>query len=106
MTNDFLALPKAIIDEFYKYFQQASIDNYDHIMALKQVISAVCKFYPDKSAQAKNELFEYAFDLFWDEWKNNLEEDEEEYDLKKEYKTARRIFKQTYEKEEVVWPND
>lgn len=108
MEKEKLSLPKAIIDELHQYFVQQGIDNYDHIMTLKRVIIAVCKFFPDESEPIKNELFEYAFDLFWDEWKVSLEEEDEdeEYDLKKEYRTARRIFEQTYEKEENIWLDD
>lgn len=106
MPHDKLALPRAIIDEFHNYFNQSGIDNYEHIMNIKQIIIAACKFYPDESKQIKNELFEYAFNLFWDEWKESLETDEEEYDLHEEHETARRIFEQTYEREESIWPDD
>ena len=101
-----ITLPKAIIDEFHQYFEQKGVDNFDHIMALKRIINGVCKFYPEKAEQTKNELFEYSFDLFWNTWMASAEEEEEEFDLKKEYETARRIFVQTYEKEENIWPDD
>ena len=106
MTNNLLTLPKAIIDEFHQYFEQVGMDNFEHIMALKMVINGVCKFSPEKAEQIKNELFEYAFDLFLKTWMVMAEEDEQEFDMKREYETARRIFVQTYEKEENIWPDD
>ncbi len=102
-ANNALELSKSIIAEFHRHFTQEGVDNHDHVMAIKRIITATCSHFPNESRTIEKKLLEYAFELFAEEWLRLAKEDEDEYDRQEELEEARRVFFRTYKAEEDVW---
>ena len=95
-ANDAIELSKSIIAEFHQYFVAGDVDNYDHVMAIKRIITATCSHFPDESIEVEKNLLDHALDLFREEWLRQAKEDEGEYDRKEELEEASRVFLQIY----------
>ncbi len=99
-----IELSKSIIAAFHRYFIIAGdTDNYDHVMAIKRIITATCSHFPNESNEVEKNLLDYALDLFEGEWLRLAKEDEDEYDREEELEEARRVFLQIYKTEKEVW---
>ena len=97
------ALSRSIIAEFHKHFIAEGTDNYEHVMAIKRIITATCRCCPNESSEVKKELLDYALGLFEEEWLRQAQEGGDRYDRGEEVKEARKIFLQIYETEKDVW---
>jgi len=97
-----LKLSKSIIEEFHRYFIEEGVDNYDHVIAVKRIITATCRHFADESSEIEKELLDFAFDLFLQEWLRLAGEEEEEYDREEEVEEAKRVFFRTYKPEKQV----
>jgi hypothetical protein len=98
-----VALSKSIIAEFHKHFLAGGTDNYEHVMAIKRIITATCRYCPNASNEVKRELLDYALALFEEEWLRQAKEEGDRYDRGEEVKEARKIFLQIYKTEKDVW---
>lgn len=101
-ADNAIELSKSIIAEFHRYFVAEGIDNYDHVMAIKRIITATCSHFPNESIEVEKNLLDHALDLFREEWIRLAKEDEEEYDRKEELEEASRVFLQIYKTEKDV----
>ena len=102
-TDDAVELSKSIIAEFHRYFMTGDVDNYDHVMAIKRIITATCSHFPKERNKVKKNLLDYALGLFKEEWIRLAKEDEDEYDKEEEQQEASRVFLQIYKTEKDVW---
>mgnify|MGYP001074190428 CR=1 FL=1 len=93
-ADNAIELSKSIIAEFHQYLVAGGVDNYDHVMAIKRIITATCSHFPDESIEVEGNLLDYALDLFGEEWLRLVNEDEDEYDRKEELEEASRVFLQ------------
>ncbi|MFC1995031.1 hypothetical protein ACFLVK_01330 [Chloroflexota bacterium] len=101
-TDNAIELSKSIIAEFHRYFVAEGVDNYDHVMAIKRIITAICSHFPNESIEVEKNLLDYALDLFREEWLRLAKEDEDEYNRKEELEEASRVFLQIYKTEKDV----
>ena len=97
---DFLS--KSIIAKFHLYFVAEGIDNYDHVMAIKIIITSKCSHFSNESIEVEKNLLDHALDLFREEWLRLAKEDEDEYDRKEELEEASRVFLQIYKTEKEI----
>ena len=98
-----IELSKSIIAEFHQYFVAGGADNYDHVMALKRIITATCSHFPNESNKVEKNLLDCALGLFEEEWLRLAKEDEDEYDREEELEEASRVFLQIYKTEKDVF---
>ena len=79
--------------------------NYDHVMAVKRIITAVCSHFPNQKNQVEKSLLDYAVGLFQKEWLKQAKEEGGEYDREEELEEAKRVFLKIYktEKDVDVW---
>jgi hypothetical protein len=63
-ADNAIELSKSIIAEFHRYFVEGDVDNYDHVMAIKKIITATCSHFPNESIEIERNLLDYALDLF------------------------------------------
>lgn len=98
-VDNAIELSKSIIAEFHRYFVERGVENYDHVMAIKTIITATCRHFPDERIEVERNLRDYALGLFREEWLRLAKEDEDEYDEKEELKEASRVFLRIYKTE-------
>ena len=79
-ADNAIELSKSIIAEFHRYFVAGRADNYDHVMAIKRIITATCSHFPNESREIQKNLLDYARDLFGEEWLRQAKEDDSKYD--------------------------
>lgn len=99
---DAIELSKSIIATFHRHFLAGGTDNYDHIMAIKRIITTTCSHFPSESNEVGKNLVDYALDLFVEEWLRQAKEEDDEYDTEEELKEARRVFLRIYKTEKNV----
>lgn len=102
-ADNAIELSKSIIAEFHRYFMTGDVDNYDHVMAIKRIITATRSHFPNESREVEKNLLDYALALFVEEWLRLAKEDEDEYDREEELEEASRVFLQIYKTEKDVW---
>ena len=102
---DGIDLSKSIIDAFDRYFRAGNAGNYDHVMAVKRIITAVCSHFPNQKNQVEKSLLDYAVGLFQKEWLKQAKEEGDEYDREEELEEGKRVFLKIYktEKDVDVW---
>ena len=102
-VDNAIELSKSIIAEFHRHFVAEGVDNCDHVMAIKRIITATCSHFPNESSEVERNLLDYALDLFGEEWIRLVKEDEDEYDREEEVEEASRVFLQIYKTEKDVF---
>lgn len=104
-SADGIELSKSIINAFHRYFRAGDTDNYDHVMAIKRIITATSGHFPNQKNEIEKHLLGYALDIFQREWLRQAKEEGDEYDTQEELDEARRVFLQIYktEKDVDVW---
>ena len=102
-VNNAIELSKSIIAEFHRYFIAEGVDNYDHVMTIKRIITATCSHFLNESSEVEKNLLDYALDLFGEEWLRLAKEEEDEYDREEELEEASRVFFQIYKTEKDEW---
>jgi hypothetical protein len=100
-ANDAIELSKSIIAEFHRCFTLGGADYCDHVMAIKRVITAACRHFPDESNEVEKSLLDYTLDFFEEEWLRLVKEGGEEYDSENKLEEARRVFLRIFEIKEV-----
>lgn len=100
-ADNAIELSKSIIVEFHRYFVAEGIDNYDHVMAVKNIIRATCSHFPNQRTEVEKKLLDHALDLFRKEWLRGAKEDEDEYDERQELKEASKVFLKIYKTEKA-----
>lgn len=95
-ASDAVDLGKSIIAEFHRYFVSDGADNYDHVMAIRRIITAISSHFPDGAAEVERNLFDYGLRLFQEEWLRQAVEDEDDCDKKEELKEATGVFRKIY----------
>jgi hypothetical protein len=96
-------LSKSIIHEFHKHFLTGDADNYEHVMAVKRIITATRRHFPNESNEIEKVLLDYALGLFEEEWLSLAEEEEDdECDTEEELEEARRVFLGIYKTEKDI----
>jgi len=102
-ADNAIELSKSIIAEFHRYFVAGDVDNYNHAMAIKRIITATCSHFPNESIEVERNLLDYALDLFGEEWLRLVKKDEDKYDRKEEIEESRKVFLQIYKTEKDAW---
>jgi len=92
----------ALVESQHKYFLKESIDNSEHIPAIKRIADTAYQYLiangisSDNSIKVKEELIHYGKELFIQLWMQNIVEDEEipsKKDLREAEKTFEKILK-------------
>ena len=98
-----LNIGKSILQDFYDYSCEKSLDDAEYIPVVRIIIEGIVKSMSNANFNKKDiqdtekGLKEFNCYLYVDEWLNNTKEDEEDMDLEGETESARYYFEYIYE---------
>lgn len=97
IINTVTAFGKALVEGQHKYFSDESIDNLEHVPAIKRIADTTYQYLIangisfDNCTKVKEELIRHGKDLFIKLWMQNIIEDGE-IPSKKDLREAERTF--------------
>ena len=101
--NTYLNVGKSILQDFYDYSCEKSLDDAEYIPVVRIIIEGIVKSMSNANFNKKDiqgnekDLKKFSRDFYVKGWLKNAKEDEEDTDLEDETESARYYFNYIYE---------